>query len=65
MNKFFDSFTMMQVYVDDIILAGNSLPYFKHIKSILNTSFKIKDLGKFKYFFSLEVAHSKLGISLC
>ncbi|MCI07440.1 copia protein, partial [Trifolium medium] len=32
---------------------------------IMDTEFKIKDLGKLKYFLGLEVAHSKTGISLC
>jgi hypothetical protein len=50
--------------VDDIILAGNTLAEFQHIKSILHSSFKIKDLGQLKYFLGLEVAHSKQGISL-
>ena len=59
------SFTILLVYVDDIILAGNSLSEFQHIKSILHSSFKIKDLGQLKYFLGLEVAHSKQGISLC
>jgi len=58
-------FTILLVYVDDIILAGNSLSEFQHIKSILHYSFKIKDLGQLKYFLDLEVAHSKQGISLC
>jgi hypothetical protein len=64
------SFTILLVYVDDIILAGNSLTEFDHIKfdhikSILDSLFKIKDLGILKYFLGIEVAHSKLGISLC
>jgi hypothetical protein len=59
------SFTVLLVYVDDIILAGNSLVEFQHIKSILHSTFKIKDLGQLKYFLGLEVAHSKQGISLC
>jgi hypothetical protein len=59
------SFTVLLVYVDDIILAGDTLSEFDHIKSILHASFKIKDLGQLKYFLGLEVAHSKLGISLC
>jgi hypothetical protein len=58
-------FTALLVYVDDIILAGNSLDEFVFIKNILHNSFKIKDLGQLKYFLGLEVAHSKLGISLC
>jgi len=64
-KKSSDSFTVLLVYVDDIILAGTSLLEFQHIKSILDTSFKIKDLGQLKYFLGIEVAHSKLGISLC
>jgi len=40
------SFTVLLVYVDGIILAGNSLTQFQHIKSILDASFKIKDLGQ-------------------
>jgi hypothetical protein len=60
-----ESFTILLVYVDDIILAGNSLSEFQYIKDILHSSFKIKDLGQLKYFLGLEVAHSKQGISLC
>jgi len=59
------SFTVLLVYVDDIILAGSSLTECQHIKTILDTSFKIKDLDHLKLFLGLEVAHSKLDISLC
>ncbi|PNX90904.1 putative copia-type protein [Trifolium pratense] len=59
------SFTALLVYVDDIILAGNSISEFDRIKQILDTEFKIKDLGKLKYFLGLEVAHSKTGITIC
>jgi len=59
------SFTMLLVYVDDVIIAGNLLHEFQHIKTILHSSFKIKDLGQLKYFLRLEVAHSSQGISLC
>lgn len=58
-------FTILLVYVDDMILDGDSLTKFTLIKSILDASFKIKDLGQLKYFLGIEVAHSKLGISLC
>jgi hypothetical protein len=64
-RKIDSSFTVLLVYVDDIILAGDSLPEFEHIKTILHASFKSKDLGQLKYFLGLEVSHSKLGISLC
>jgi hypothetical protein len=59
------TFTILLVYVDDIILAGNSISEFTNIKTILHASFKIKDLGQLKYFLGLEVAHSQKGISLC
>jgi hypothetical protein len=52
------------VYVDDIILACDDLNEFSRIKNILDTNFKIKDLGVLKYFLGLEVAHSKQGISV-
>jgi hypothetical protein len=51
--------------VDDIILAGNSLEEFQRIKRLLDSEFKIKDLGQLKYFLGIEVAHSKLGITIC
>ena len=59
------SFTVLLVYVDDVILAGNSISEFTFIKGVLHNAFKIKDFGQQKYFLGLEVAHSKSGISLC
>lgn len=58
-------FTLLLVYVDDVILAGNSLSKFSFIKRVLHASFQIKDLGQLKYFLGIEVAHSKAGISIC
>jgi hypothetical protein len=57
--------TILLVYVDDVIVAGNFLDDIHYIKSILHSAFKIKDLGQLKYFLGLEVAHSSHGISLC
>jgi hypothetical protein len=53
------------VYVDDIILAGDSLEEFDRNKKVMHEEFKIKDLGMLKYFLGIEVAHSKSGISIC
>ncbi|XP_014493112.1 uncharacterized protein LOC106755465 [Vigna radiata var. radiata] len=56
--------TALLVYVDDIILAGNSMTEINRIKSLLHNRFQVKDLGKLKYFLGLEVARSKKGIHL-
>lgn len=58
------SFTAILVYVDDLILTGNNLDEITAIKSFLNTTFKIKDLGYLKFFLGLEIARSKTGIHL-
>jgi hypothetical protein len=58
-------FTALLVYVDDIILAGNSLSEFDRIKKVMDREFRIKDLGQLRYFLGIEVAHSKSGISIC
>jgi hypothetical protein len=59
-----DNFTALLIYADDIILSGTCVEEIQRIKSILDSSFKIKDLGTVKYFLGLEVAHSKEGISI-
>jgi hypothetical protein len=65
LKKTAKSFTVLLVYVDDIILTGDSLSKFHHIKTVLDDLFKIKDLGQLKYFIGIEVPHSTSGISLC
>ena len=58
-------FTALLVYVDDVILAGNSLDEITATKTFLSNRFKLKDLGQLKYFLGIEVARSKNGIALC
>ncbi|KAJ0471180.1 putative RNA-directed DNA polymerase [Helianthus annuus] len=45
------------VYVDDVVLTGNSVVEIERIKKILNDTFKIKDLGVLKYFLGIEVLY--------
>lgn len=59
------SFTTLLVYVDDLIIVGNNLDEITHIKSDLNSRFRIKDLGDLKYFLGLEIARSREGIHVC
>ena len=58
------SLTAILVYVDDVILAGNDLSFIEKTKEFLASRFKLKDLGKLKYFLGIEVARSSRGISL-
>jgi hypothetical protein len=58
-------FTIILVYVDDLVLGGTDLTEIHHIKSLLDIKFSIKDLGVLKYFLGFEVARSQEGISLC
>jgi hypothetical protein len=58
------SFTIVLVYVDDILVAGNNLDSIGKLKDFLAQKFRIKDLGTLKYFLGLEVALSPTGIFL-
>ncbi|XP_057965408.1 uncharacterized mitochondrial protein AtMg00810-like [Malania oleifera] len=59
------SFTAILIYVDDIIIAGNNMDEIDQLKRSLDDRFKIKDLGKLKYFLSIEVARTARRIHLC
>ena len=43
------------VYVDDIIIIGSSPQLIQHLTAKLNSTFSLKQLGKFDYFFGIEV----------
>ncbi|KAK4391492.1 Retrovirus-related Pol polyprotein from transposon RE1 [Sesamum angolense] len=55
-------FVGMLIYVDDIILIGNSEDEIASVKSYLHSLFTIKDLGFAKYFLGLELARSTHGL---
>lgn len=57
-------FTIVLVYVDDIIVTGNNETDIRHLKEFLHQRFHLKDLGLLKYFLGLEVARSARGICL-
>ncbi|KAL6329783.1 hypothetical protein AAG906_037489 [Vitis piasezkii] len=56
--------TILIVYVDDIILTRDYLLEIKRLKEHLALRFEIKDLSPIRYFFGMEVAHSKKGIKI-
>ncbi|XP_058008444.1 uncharacterized mitochondrial protein AtMg00810-like [Hevea brasiliensis] len=56
------SFIALLVYVDDVILAGNDMTEIAFVKSFLDQTFRIKDLGTLKFFLGLEIAKNSKGI---
>ena len=52
------------MYVNDILIIGNDLQCVVDLKKLLDTKFRIKDLGALKYFMGLELAKNEEGISL-
>lgn len=59
------SITVVLLYVDDMIIAGNDEEAISQLKKFLSGCFRIKDLRPLKYFLGVEVARSKAGISIC
>ncbi|XP_019176196.1 PREDICTED: uncharacterized protein LOC109171600 [Ipomoea nil] len=58
------SFVALLVYVDDIVVTSADPVLIQQIKTQLNNTFQIKDLGTLKYFLGLEVARQKKGIAV-
>ncbi len=52
------------IYVDDLIIIGNSDAYIFDLKKLLKQKFEMKDLGKLRYFLGIEVIQSPKGIWL-
>jgi len=51
--------TLLLVYVDDMIIAGDDEIEKQNLKQRLPAQFEMKDLGKLKYFLGIEVAYSR------
>ncbi|GJT61231.1 ribonuclease H-like domain-containing protein [Tanacetum coccineum] len=63
-KSFGDVFIALLVYVDYIIITGNSLTKIEKVKHFIKIKFMIKDLGKLKYFLGIEVLDTPKGICL-
>ena len=50
------------LYVDDIIVTGNSLHFIDHLVSRLATIFDLKDLGPLTYFLGLQIESTSQGL---
>ncbi|KAJ0534888.1 putative RNA-directed DNA polymerase [Helianthus annuus] len=59
-----DVLVVLLVYVDDIVITGNSSVEIAKIKKNLSESFLIKDLGLLKYFLGIEVLYADKSVCL-
>jgi len=50
------------IYVDDLIITGDSDANISDLKKLLKQKFEMKDLGELHYFFGIEVIQSPKGI---
>uniref|UniRef100_A0A7N2R1F4 Reverse transcriptase Ty1/copia-type domain-containing protein n=1 Tax=Quercus lobata TaxID=97700 RepID=A0A7N2R1F4_QUELO len=60
-----DVIIVILVYVEDILVASNSLQAITDFKEFLHDQFELKDVGTLKYFLGLEVVRTSKGINLC
>ena len=43
------------MYVDDILLIGNDIPILESVKTSLENSFSMKDLGEAAYILGIKI----------
>ena len=53
------------VYVDDIIITGNSSSQLSHLVTALSQAFELKDLGALSYFLGIQIMPTRFGLTLC
>lgn len=57
--------TVVLIYVDDLLICGNSMSAIQDLKLFLAHNFHMKDLGDLRYFLGIEISRSADGIFLC
>ena len=56
---------ILLLYVDDIVITGNSSEILDHLLKQLNSDFKMTDMGKLHYFLGIQVQTHAKGLFLC
>ncbi len=64
MKKTNHGIVVIIIYVDDLIITGDSDEDIYDLKKLLKQKFEMKDLGELRYFLDIEVIQSLKGIWL-
>ncbi len=64
MKKTNHGIVVIVIYVDDLIITGDSDADIFDLKKVLKQKFEMKDLGELRYFLGIEVIQSLKGIWL-
>ena len=60
-------FVILELYVDDILLAANDKGMLRDVKAFLSKNFEMKDMGEASYVIGIEIFHDRsqgvLGLS--
>ena len=57
-----NSFCVVAVYVDDLIIASKSIDEIETIKKSMNNRYKMKDLGALKYFLGINIMQDENNV---
>lgn len=55
---------VLLIYVDDLLISRNSDRLIDELQHVLQSSFRMKDLGELWYFLGIQIARSEKGIVL-
>ncbi len=64
MKKTYYGIVVIVIYVDDLIIIGDSDVDIFDLKKLLKQKFEMKDLGELHYFLGIKVIQSPKGIWL-
>ncbi|XP_048626071.1 uncharacterized mitochondrial protein AtMg00810-like [Brassica napus] len=56
---------ILLLYVDDMVITGNSSESLDHLLKQLNSEFRMTDMGKLHYFLGIQVQTHDKGLFLC
>ena len=59
-----ESMIILAVFVDDLIVAATDSKNIETVEELLKTKFKLKNLGKLKYFLGIDITKKDGIISL-